>query len=265
MTAQRMPIAFFGHGSPMNALEDNRYTRAWRAMGQTFPRPRAILSISAHWVTRGSAVTAQTSPPTIHDFGGFPDRLFAARYPAPGDPELVLRLRELLGPHIQLDNQWGLDHGTWSVLMHVYPKADIPVVQLSLDATLSAGQMFELGQTLKPLRDEGILVLGSGNIVHNLGRMNWQPNAPAYLWAERFDALVVNRLESGDWKDLLDYASLGEDALWAVPTPEHYLPLIYCLGCAAEGDQVVLPTRGITGGAVSMLSVIFGAGALATA
>lgn len=260
MAQPRLPAVFFGHGNPMNALERNAFTAGWAALGQALPRPRAVLCVSAHWYLPATAVTAVAAPRTIHDFGGFPRALYEVRYPAPGDLELARRVRALLAPtRVGLDEGWGLDHGTWSVLCHVYPEADVPVVQLSIDETEPASFHYELGRRLAPLRDEGVLVIGSGNIVHNLHAYAWgrHPAAP-FDWAVRFERQVRRLLEAGDHGPLVDYESLGGDAVLSVPTPDHYLPLLYVLGTRAPGEPVAFPVDGIDGGSVSMLSIQVG-------
>ena len=211
--AARMPAVFFGHGSPMNTLEYNRYTDAWRRLGEILPEPKAILAVSAHWMTRGTAVTAMDRPRTIHDFGGFPQELFEFQYPAPGSPHLAARVRELIAPiNVQQDQSWGLDHGTWSVLAHVFPKANVPVVQLSLDAGQPPRYHYELGARLAPLRDEGVLIIGSGNVVHNLVRIQWAVDAKPYDWAARFNETVRTHLAAREHRALIDVASFGETA-----------------------------------------------------
>ncbi|MFZ6645507.1 4,5-DOPA dioxygenase extradiol [Undibacterium sp. TJN25] len=253
----RMPAIFFGHGSPMNALEDNRYTQAWEAFGKQFPRPKAILAVSAHWTTRGTAVTAATAPVTIHDFGGFPQALFDVRYPAPGDPALAARVAELLAPlPVGMDQQWGLDHGTWSVLVKTYPQADIPVVQLSIDIEKPPAYHFALGQKLQALRDEGVMIIGTGNVVHNLRRLDRDASGQGWGWAARFNNAIRKYLQEGDLQGVVNYQSLGQDALLSVPTPEHFLPLLYILGSKAEGDVLDIPLDGMEMGAISMLSVV---------
>lgn len=256
----RMPAIFFGHGNPMNALVENGYTQAWRKIGADLPRPKAIVAISAHWYVPYLAVTGMADPRTIHDFGGFPRELFEFQYPAPGDPALAVRVRELLEPlDAGIDSQWGLDHGTWSVLCHVFPKADIPVVQLSIDETQPPPFHFQAGKLLAPLRDENVLVIGSGNIVHNLHAYAWGRHpAEPFDWAVRFDGRVRELLEANDPAPLVDYESLGRDALLSAPTPDHYLPLLYIAGMRADGDAVSFPTTGMDGGSISMLSVRFG-------
>jgi 4,5-DOPA dioxygenase extradiol len=255
-----MPAVFFGHGNPLNALEDNAYTRAWRALGARLPRPAAVLAVSAHWYLPGTRVTAMPQPRTIHDFGGFPPELYRVRYPAPGDPALAQRVRALLAPTpVGLDHEWGLDHGTWSVLCHVFPEADVPVVQLSIDETQPPSFHYALGKRLAPLRDEGVLIVGSGNVVHNLHAYSWgrHPVEP-FDWAVRFEDVVRQCLGSGDHGPLVAYESLGGDALLSVPTPEHYLPLLYVIALARPGEPVTFPTEGVDGGSVSMLSVQVG-------
>ena len=259
--SERVPAVFLGHGNPMNALYDNVWTRAWAALGADLvPRPRAVLAISAHWYIRGTAVTAMPAPRTIHDFGGFPRELFAVRYGAPGDPALAARIAALLAPlPVEADRSWGLDHGTWSVLRHVFPHADVPVVQLSIDETRPAAFHYELGVRLRALREQGVLIVGSGDVVHNLEAYAWGGHpAQPYDWALRFENTVRERLLEGDHMSVVDYAAFGNDALLSVPTPEHYLPLLYVLGASFPGELVTFPTDGIDGGSVSMLAVRFG-------
>ena len=257
-TANPMPVAFFGHGSPMNALEKNRYSQAWEHFGQTAPAPRAILCVSAHWYTRGTAVTAMEQPRTIHDFGGFPRALYEVQYPARGDPALAARVRQLLAPaRVVADtSEWGLDHGTWSVLRHVYPKAEFPVVQLSLDATQPLAYHYQLATRLAPLRDAGILIIGSGNVVHNLRLALRVDGAAAFDWAARFNAEVRRRILSHDHAGLSDMDALGEDAALSIPTPEHYLPLLYALALQRSDDRIAFQTDGIELGSISMLSIV---------
>lgn len=256
----KMPAIFFGHGNPLNAVQENAYTRGWEAVGRSIPAPRAIVAISAHWYTRGTQVTAMGAPRTIHDFGGFPQALYEVQYPAPGDPVLAHQLQKLLRPlEVGLDAEWGLDHGTWSVLRHVFPLADVPIVQLSIDRKQAPAFHYELGRRLAPLRHDGVLVIGSGNLVHNLHTYAWgrHPVAP-FDWAQRFEARARELLLAVEHEPLINYESLGPDALLSVPTPEHYLPLLYVLGLRAEGEPVSFPVEGIEGGSVSMLSVQIG-------
>jgi 4,5-DOPA dioxygenase extradiol len=256
----RMPAIFFGHGNPMNALLKNAYTDGWSSIGNSIPRPRAVLSVSAHWYLPGTAVTAMPAPRTIHDFGGFPRELSQVEYPAPGSPELAHRVRELLAPiPVQLDQTWGLDHGTWSVLGHVFPHADIPVVQLSIDETRAPEFHHEVGKLLAPLRDDGVLIIGSGNIVHNLHTYAWgRHEVKPFDWAVRFERLAREFLLSGNDEPLVRYESLGSDALLSAPTPDHYLPLLYVIGLRREGEPVSFPVEGFDGGSISMLTVQIG-------
>jgi 4,5-DOPA dioxygenase extradiol len=254
-----MPAVFFGHGSPMNTLEHNRYTEAWRRLGESVPKPKAILAISAHWYTRGTAVTAMDRPRTIHDFGGFPQELFEVQYPAPGDPMFAERVRQLLAPiEVTLDNSWGLDHGTWSVLVHAFPRVDVPVVQLSIDGTRPPRFHYELAQMLAPLRDQGVLIVGSGNVVHNLERIQWTEDAKPYDWAVRFNDTVRGFLAAHEHGSLIDYLSLGEDARLSVPTPEHYLPLLYIIALQSGHEGISLPIDGIEYGSIGMLTAVVG-------
>jgi 4,5-DOPA dioxygenase extradiol len=258
MSQAPMPVIFFGHGNPMNAITDNVYGKKWHAMGRGLPKPSAVLCISAHWYVEETAVTAMAQPRTIHDFGGFPRELFEARYPAPGDPALAQRIAELLQPvNVHLDeSSWGFDHGTWSVLMHVFPEADVPVVQLSIDETQPPRFHYQLAQRLAPLRDEGVLIIGSGNIVHNLHAYAWGRHpAQPFDWALRFEARVRDLILERNHEPLVDYESLGSDALLSAPTPDHYLPLLYVLALRRESDRVTFPVEGIDGGSVSMLAV----------
>jgi len=252
-----MPAIFFGHGNPMNAVSSNAYTDAWRRIGEETPRPRAILCVSAHWFVPGTSVTIGTAPRTIHDFGGFPRELYQVQYPAPGDPELARRVQQMLAPlPVELDESWGLDHGSWSVLCHVYPQADVPVVQLSIDETQPPAVHYEIRHKLAPLRADGVLVVGSGNLVHNLHAYAWGRHVPEpYDWAIRFEETAKKLLLAGDDQPLVDYESLGRDALLSAPTPDHYLPLLYVIGTRQRDDAVTFPVEGIDGGSVSMLTV----------
>ncbi|HEY8605759.1 MAG TPA: 4,5-DOPA dioxygenase extradiol [Noviherbaspirillum sp.] len=253
----RMPAIFIGHGSPMNALEDNRWTAAWRNLAVAMPRPKAIVVVSAHWLTNGTAVTAMPFPPTIHDFHGFPRALFDMRYPAPGDPLLARRIQALLAPvEVVPDREWGLDHGTWSVLARAFPAADIPVLQLSIDATRPAAWHLETGRRLAALREEGVLLMATGNVVHNL-RMMRRDGEP-YDWARRFDDRVRELLLAGRVDQLASYADWGQDALLSVPTAEHFLPLLYVAGALQPDERVEIAADGFALGAISMLSAVVG-------
>lgn len=261
MSHQRMPALFLGHGSPMNVLEENIYTETWRKLGETLPKPKAIIAVSAHWYTRGTAVTAMEKPRTIHDFGGFPQALFDTRYPAPGSPALARQIAEVLSPvDVQLDQEWGFDHGSWGVLIKMYPDADIPVVQLSVDGTKPAAYHFELGRKLALLREQGVMIVASGNVVHNLRMVRWQGEAPAYPWAESFNQYVRDNLawQGEDAQHPLVNFMQHEGAALSNPTPEHYLPLLYVLGARAQDEAVTVPVDGIVMGSLSMLSVQVG-------
>lgn len=255
-----MPAIFFGHGNPMNALLHNAYTERWSAIGRVVSRPEAILCISAHWYIPGAAVTVNTAPRTIHDFGGFPLELYEVQYPAPGDPELARRVTTMLAPiPVEFDEHWGLDHGTWSVLRHVYPEANIPIVQLSIDETRAASFHYEIGQRLAPLREEGILIVGSGNLVHNLHAYAWGRHAvDPFEWAVRFEQEARGLLQSGDHRPLVQYETLGREAQLSIPTPDHYLPLLYVIGASSPKDRLSFPVEGVDGGSISMLSVQLG-------
>src|ERR1700686_277675 len=245
--SQILPAIFFGHGNPMNAVWDNPYTDGWRRIGEQTPRPKAILAISAHWFVPETGVTISTSPRTIHDFGGFPRELYQVQYPAPGDPELARRVQEMLKPlQVKFDGSWGLDHGTWSVLRHVYPAADVPIVQLSIDETQPASFHFEIGRRLAPLRGEGVLIIGSGNLVHNLHTYAWGGHMPEpYDWAIRFENTARGLMLAQDYAPLIEYESLGRDAMLSIPTPEHYLPLLYVLGARQTTDSIAFPVEGV--------------------
>lgn len=259
-SSSRMPVLFLGHGSPMNAIEDNAWSRAFKRVGQTLPRPRAVLCISAHWYGAGTRVTNNERPKTIHDFGGFPDALHQVQYPAPGDVALAERVTKLW-PAARLNADWGLDHGAWSVLCHLRPGADCPVVQLSIDAGLPGAQHLEIGRALAPLRDEGVLILGSGNIVHNLrdafGRMR-RGDATTPDWASGFDADAERALTQHD-AGYLATAHESARGRSAHPTPEHYLPLLYVAGAAAPADRVSFPIGGFDAGSLSMRAVRYDA------
>ena len=263
-----LPALFIGHGTPLNALATNAWTDAWASLGSDISaahgRPRAVLCISAHWYGPGCAVTAMEQPRTIHDFGRFPPALFEVQYPAPGDPALARRVQSLLDAlpepvPVTLDEPWGLDHGAWSVLCHVFPDADVPVVQLRIDATQTPAWHYALGRALRPLRDEGVLVVGSGNLVHNL--MQYDRNnrtRPAWDWAARFEARARALMLAGEHGPLIDYPAMGEDAMDSIPTPEHYLPLLYVLGMQRDGEALSFPVDGVDGGGISMLAVRVG-------
>jgi 4,5-DOPA dioxygenase extradiol len=254
--AARMPVLFIGHGSPMNAIEDNDFRRGWTAIGQALPRPRAILCVSAHWETRGVGVTASPAPETIHDFFGFPQALFDVRYPAPGSPDLAARVQALLPGAVHLDPTRGLDHGAWSFLVAMYPNADIPVLQLSLNRDLTPRQHYDLAAALAPLRDEEVLVIGSGDIVHNLRAADFRrPDAPE--WAVRFNDQAKALIAAGDHADLIDYQVLGPAAEASINSAEHYLPLLYVLGLQQPREPVSF-FNDVVFAAISMTSFVVG-------
>ncbi|WP_034943324.1 4,5-DOPA-extradiol-dioxygenase [Erwinia oleae] len=258
MSKLRMPALFLGHGSPMNVLEENTWTQAWRRLGETLPRPEAILAVSAHWYTNGTAVTAMEKPRTIHDFGGFPQALFDTHYPAPGSPALARKIADALSPlAVQQDLAWGLDHGSWGVLIKMYPDADIPVVQLSVDATKPPLWHFELGRKLAVLREQGVMIVASGNVVHNLRTARFQGEAEPYPWARSFDCYVRDNV---GWEGPAEQHPLvnfmqHDGAALSNPTPEHYLPLLYVLGARDHDEAVSIPVEGLIMGSLSMLSV----------
>ncbi len=257
-----MPVLFLGHGSPMNAIEENEFVEGFRKIAGEIPKPNAILCVSAHWETRGTHVTAMEKPATIHDFGGFPKELFEVQYPAPGSPELAQTTRSLITQtDVGLDHSWGLDHGAWSVIKHLYPKADVPVIQMSLDYTRTPQFHYELGQELKSLREKGVLIIGSGNMVHNLRMLAWDKlNAPGYGfdWALEAREKMNNFILNGDHDALIKYASHGRAFELAIPTPEHYLPLLYSLALAGKKDDVRLFNDKPLAGSLTMTSVIIG-------
>lgn len=258
--AEILPAIFFGHGNPMNALMNNTYTEAWRGLGRKIPQPNAILSISAHWYVPETGVTVTTAPKTIHDFGGFPPELYQVRYPAPGDPKLARRVQQLLVPlPVALDDKWGLDHGTWSVLRHVYPLANVPVVQLSIDETQPASFHFEIGKKLAVLREEGVLIVGSGNLVHNLHAYAWgRHTVDPYDWAIRFETMAREMMVAGEYEPLIEYEALGREAILSIPTPDHYLPLLYVLATRQDREPITFPVEGVDGGSISMLAAQIG-------
>ena len=252
-----MPAIFVGHGNPMNIVRRNSWTEGWTALGAALPRPTAILAVSAHWYLPATMLTAMPHPRTIHDFGGFPRELYEVRYPAPGDPALAGRVRDVLAPiPVEFDEEWGLDHGAWSVLYHMFPEADIPVVQLSIDRTQPPAFHYDIGKLLAPLRNEGVLLLGSGNLVHNLQTYEWdRPDLGAFDWAASFEEKVRGLLQAGKDAQLIDYPAMGSDAKLSVPTPDHYLPLLYVLGSRSKGEGVSFPIEGFDGGSMSMLAI----------
>lgn len=259
LNTEKMPVLFLGHGSPMNAIEENQFVAGFRNLAKTLPQPNAILCISAHWFTNGTKVTAMEMPRTIHDFGGFPKALFDVQYPAKGSPELALKTKELLLPtEVELDEHWGLDHGAWSVIKHLYPDANVPVIQLSIDYTKSGQYHFDLAQKLSALRTKGILIIGSGNIVHNLGLVdfrNFDKDNYGYEWAIEVKEKVNNYLLDGNFQPLIDFEKQSKAFQLAIPTPEHYLPLIYTLGLKGKTEELSLFNDKLLAGSLSMTSV----------
>ena len=258
-TQTRMPVLFIGHGSPMNAITTNRFSETLGSLGRKIPRPRAILCVSAHWMTDGTWVTHMPKPKTIHDFHGFPQALFDVKYPASGSPEIAEEIQaEVKEPKIHLDDElWGLDHGTWSVLRHLYPKADVPVLQLSVYMEQPPEYHFELGKRLRRLRDRGILIIGSGNIVHNLRTIRWEEDAPSYDWAIEFDEWVKDRLLQKDHAALVTDVSRTKAGKLSVPAPDHWYPFLYVLGVSDEKDELSFDYEGLENGSISMRSVRF--------
>jgi 4,5-DOPA dioxygenase extradiol len=256
-----MPVLFVGHGSPMNGIEDNEFSQRWKKLAQDIPVPNAVLVISAHWFTKGTKITAMDFPKTIHDFGGFPQELFAVQYPAPGHATLAKETVDLIkATHVELDHDWGLDHGTWTIVRHMYPDANVPVLQLSIDYTKGPQYHYDLAKELQALRKKGVLIMGSGNMVHNLRMMDWSLiNGGGYDWTqtmnEKFKDLISNR----DHKPLINYQTMGKEALLAIPTVEHYLPLLYTLGLQGKSEETSFFNDKMVGGSLTMTSVRIGA------
>lgn len=247
-----MPIIFAGHGSPMNAIEDSSFSRTWIDLGKQIPKPEAILAISAHWFTHGTKTQSDEDPEQIYDFYGFPKALYDVSYPAKGSGELSQAVQGLLKHQVVIDNTWGIDHGTWSVLNRMYPNADIPIVQLSIDADSSSEHKFELGRKLSALRDKGVLIFGSGNVVHNLARLDWHNPDNGYDWAKQFDDYISENALSRQFQKVIDYKQAGTSAKYAFTTTEHFDPLLYCLGATTENDSIKLFNQACTMGSLSM-------------
>ena len=260
---QLMPVLFVGHGSPMNGIEDNEFSERWVQMAKEIPTPAAVLVISAHWFSRGTRITAMDFPKTIHDFGGFPQALFDVQYPAPGNPVLAKETASLLhSAHVELDHDWGLDHGAWTVVRRMYPEAEIPVLQLSIDYTKGPQYHYDLAKELYGLRKKGVLIIGSGNMVHNLRMVSWEKmNTPGYGfdWALKMNDTFKQLITDGDYKPLIHYESLGAEAKLAIPTPEHYLPLLYSLGLKGSKDNISFFNDKAVAGSLTMTSVKIGA------
>lgn len=258
---QLMPVLFMGHGSPMNGIEHNEFSAYWANLAKELPAPQAVLVVSAHWLTRGTKITAMDAPRTIHDFGGFPKELFAVQYPAPGNPALARETTEIIkSTHVELDHDWGLDHGAWTIIRHMYPDANIPVLQLSIDYTRGPQYHYELAKELYALRKKGVLIMGSGNMVHNLGMVAWDKlDAPfGFDWAVEMNEVFKSKILSGDHKPLLNYEALNRASRLAIPTPDHYYPLMYTLGLQGKGEEVSIFNDKLMAGSLSMTSVRIG-------
>lgn len=257
-----MPVLFVGHGSPMNGIEDNEFSKRWTAIAKDIPTPAAVLVISAHWFTKGTNITAMDFPKTIHDFGGFPEALYQVQYPAPGNPDLAAQTASMIHTtKVELDHDWGLDHGTWTIVRHMYPNAEIPVLQLSIDYTKDPNFHYELAKELFQLRKKGVLIIGSGNMVHNLRMVAWDKlNGPAYGydWAIHMNQTFKELIEEKNHQPLIHYSSLGKEAMMAIPTPEHYLPLLYTLGLQDKNDPISFFNDQPVGGSLTMTSVKLG-------
>lgn len=258
----KLPVLFIGHGSPMNGIEDNQFSQTWRGMGQKIERPKAVLVISAHWLTTGTHITAMNNPKTIHDFGGFPEELFRVQYPAPGNPELAQATKQLITKtDVGLDHDWGLDHGTWTVVRHMYPDADIPVLQLSIDYSKPPQYHYDLAKQLAALRKKGVLIIGSGNMVHNLRMLAWDKlNETEYGfdWANEMNAIFKNKIIDGNHKALIDYETLDKAAKLAIPTPDHYYPMLYALALQDNKDDIIFFNDKAVAGSLTMTSVKIG-------
>lgn len=258
----RLPVLFIGHGSPMNGIEDNEFSRTWAKFGYEIPKPKAVLVISAHWLTNGTHITAMENPKTIHDFGGFPQALFDVQYPAKGSPELAAGTSKLItSTTVGLDHDWGLDHGTWTVVRHMYPNADIPVLQLSIDYNKPAQYHFDLAKQLISLRNKGVLIIGSGNMVHNLRMIAWdklQESEYGYDWAIEMNSIFKNKISNNDFQSLINYEKLGAAAKLAIPTPDHYYPLIYSIALQEKQDEISFFNDKLVGGSLNMTSVKLG-------
>lgn len=260
--SERMPVLFVGHGSPMNGIENNEFSQYWERLGREIPQPRAVLCVSAHWLTQGTAITAMTAPKTIHDFGGFPKALFDVEYPAPGSPELAAETQKLVQKTpLALDHDWGLDHGTWTIVRRMYPQANIPVLQLSIDYHQPAQYHYELAAELAALRDRGVLIMGSGNMVHNLRMVAWDKMKEpefGFDWAHEMNAIFKQKIADGDHAALVNYQALSKSATLAIPTPDHYFPLIYTLGLRGKNEEATFFNDRAVAGSLTMTSVRFG-------
>ncbi len=253
----KMPVIFVGHGSPMNAIEDNQYTRGWRKMAEKIPKPEAIISISAHWFTKGTRIMNERNQKTIYDMFGFPEELYKIEYNAPGKPELAATAKGLITKTSVFDNSWGIDHGTWSVLVHMYPERDIPVFQISIDVSAPPEEHYKIGMELKALRHQGVLIFGTGNIVHNLRLLDWGMTDSGFDWANEFDTYVVDSIANREHENIINYLSMGKGAKLSVPTPEHFYPILYILGASDEEDKISIYNKSCMVGSLSMTSYLF--------
>lgn len=254
---KKMPTLFIGHGSPMNAIEDNRFSQAWKALGNQMPKPEAILSVSAHWYTNDTRIMTSEDPETIYDMYGFPEELYQIVYKAKGSPNVAKKAKELISREVHVDNSWGYDHGTWSVLHRMYPEAEIPVFQLSVDRNASPEQHYKMGQELSKLREQGVLIFGSGNVVHNLRRINWNMEYEGFSWAEEFDDYIMEKILERKDDDVVHYQNAGSSASLAFTTLDHYAPLLYVLGAADREDKVTVLCKDCVLGSLSMTSYLF--------
>ncbi|NLJ91274.1 MAG: 4,5-DOPA dioxygenase extradiol [Clostridiales bacterium] len=252
-----MPVIFVGHGSPMNAIEDNEYTKTWRSLGERLPRPEAIVSISAHWYTKGTKIMNEESPKTIYDMYGFPKELYEIIYDSPGSPKLAGATKELISKETEYDNSWGIDHGTWSVLVHMYPDRDIPVFQISIDAYAPPEVHYNIGRELRELRKEGVLILGSGNIVHNLRLVDWHQKNKGFDWAYEFDDYIYESILNNNHEAIIRYKEKGDIARLAVPTPDHFYPLLYVLGASDEKDRISAFNKSCELGSLTMTGYLW--------
>ncbi|MDF2543147.1 MAG: ligB2 [Herbinix sp.] len=251
-----MPALFVGHGSPMNALEDNSYSQNWKEIAKELPKPQAILAISAHWYTKGTNINDMENPRTLYDFYGFPKELYEVEYPAPGSPKYAHITKDILSKEVKIDNSWGIDHGTWSVLHRMYPNADVPVYQLSIDRNAPLETHYKLGQEISTLREDGVMILGSGNVVHNLSRVNWEMEN-GYPWADQFDDYIKHKIIERNHRDVIQYQSAGASSALAFQTEDHFCPLLYVLGATREDDRVSIYNDTCTLGSLSMTSYLF--------
>lgn len=253
----KMPVLFIGHGSPMNAIEDNEYSRTWRSIAEKIPKPEAILSISAHWFTKGTKVMNEEEPKTIYDMYGFPKELYEVIYNSPGSPNIAKVSKDLISKETEYDNSWGIDHGTWSVLVHMYPNRDIPVFQISIDANAPPETHYKIGKELRPLREKGVLIFGTGNVVHNLRLVDWHKGSKGFDWAYEFDDYIRENIETKNHNNIIKYNELGEIAKLAVPSPDHFYPLLYTIGASDEEDKVSVFNKSCELGSLTMTSYLW--------